>query len=225
MRHRLLGNRAGPALKSPRAAAGEEPRRGLGSDRSRQEPSARRPSASATTSTRSPLFYADHDKVDHRTRVQTYLKAMEAARAALSEGRRGEDRLCDHAQCRGFADRQDLRQPAQGCGDAGADLQAPAAASRRRALPDPPLRLPADRREGARRREAIREDRAGGAARAAHAVAHLHARRLLEGFDRVQLGRRRVSRRRTTRDTTSCMPWTTWSTPICSWRRTRRRGR
>ena len=54
------------------------------------------------------------------------------------------------------------------------------------ALSDPPLRLPADRREGARCGQALCRDRAGGAARAAHAVAHLHARRLLEGVDRLQ---------------------------------------
>ena len=71
-------------------------------------------------------------------------------RAELSQGggsvgaqvrgrRRSADRLRDHPQRRRLARRQDLRQPAQGRGDPGADLPAPAAASRRRPLPDPPL--------------------------------------------------------------------------------------
>ena len=55
-------------------------------------------------------------------------------------------------------------------------------------------------------------------ARAAHALAHLHARRPLAGLDRVQprvgQGRRRRHSMRTTRTTT-------WSTRSCSSRRTR----
>ena len=109
-----------------------------------------------------------------------------SAGAALSERRRGADPLRARAQHVGFAGRQDLRQPAQGRGDPGADREAPAAASGRRALPDPSLRLSADRREGPRGGAALRQDRARRAARSAHALAHLHARRLLEGVDRVQ---------------------------------------
>ena len=132
------------------------------------------------------VFYTDYDKVAHGARVQAYLKAMEALAQRYPGRRRSADRLCHHAERRGLAQRQDLCQPAQGCRHPGADLQAPAAASRRRPLSDPPLRLPADRRERARRGQALCRDRAGGAARPAHAVAHLHARRLLEGIDRVQ---------------------------------------
>ena len=106
------------------------------------------------------VMYADHDKVDHRARVLAYLEGDGAAGAALSERRRGADPLRARAQHRGLAHRQDLRQPAQGRGDPGADLQAPAAASRRRALPDPSLRLPGDRRERARCGQALRQDRA-----------------------------------------------------------------
>ena len=63
-----------------------------------------------------------------------------------------------------------------------------------RALPDPQLRRAADRAEGATRGAALREHRAGRAARAAHAVAHLHARRRVAGIggDQPPLGRRRV---------------------------------
>ena len=56
--------------------------------------------------------------------------------------------------------------------------------SGRRALPDPQLRRAADRRQGPHRRAPLCGHRAGGAARAAHAVAHLHARRVLAGVGR-----------------------------------------
>ena len=43
-------------------------------------------------------MYADYDKVDHRTRLLAYAKAMEAAGRALSERRRSADPLCAGAQ-------------------------------------------------------------------------------------------------------------------------------
>ena len=51
--------------------------------------------------------------------------------------------------------------------------------SRRGALPHPQLRLSSDRREGPDRGEALRRNRASAPPRAAHALAHLHARRRL----------------------------------------------
>ena len=65
-------------------------------------------------------------------------------------------------------------------------FQAPAAASGRRHYLIHLYDYPRARREGARRGQALRHYRAGGAACAAHAVAHLHPRRLLEGVDRLQ---------------------------------------
>ena len=132
------------------------------------------------------VMYADYDKVDHRTRIAGLCQGDGAAGAALSERRRGADPLRARAQHLGFAGRQDLRQPAQGRGDPGADREAPAAASRRRALSDPSLRLSADRRERARCGRRYAKIAPGRRPRAAHAVAHLHARRLLEGVDRVE---------------------------------------
>ena len=70
----------------------------------------------------------------------------------------------------------------------------------------------------------LREDRAVGAARAAHAVAHVHAARLLAGVDRHQHSRRARSRGATARSPKNCTRWTTGSTPTCRPRRTRRRG-
>ena len=107
-------------------------------------------------------------------------------RGEVSGRRRGADRLRHHAQHLGRPERQDLRPADQGRRDPGADLAAPAAASGRHALPDPSLRLSGDRREGPRRGQPLRQGRAGRAARPAHAVAHLHPRRLLEGVDRFQ---------------------------------------
>ena len=159
VRHRLLGHRAQPALESPRPAAGEESRRGRrrdrqGQERRRQDPArARLPRRARRHVRRLRQGRSPHA---HRGLCEGH----GAAGAALSERRRGADPLRAGAQHLGFAGRQDLRQPAQGRGDPGADLKAPAAASRRRALPDPPLRLSADRREGPRCGEALRQDRA-----------------------------------------------------------------
>ena len=117
------------------------------------------------------------------------------------------------------SDGPQVHQPAQGRGGPRADLQAAAGASRRRALPHPQLRLPADRQAGPGRGEALRQDRAGRAARAAHAVAHLHARGGVEGVDRSPTGRRRAPG--PTRPSTSGTRTTTWCTPTCSSARTR----
>ena len=86
---------------------------------------------------------------------------------------------------------------------------APSAASGPRALPDPRLRQRRARAARARRRTRVREDRAVGAARAAHAVAHLHAARLLGRLDRVEPRRARGRARRRATSAKSCTRWTT----------------
>ena len=126
-----------------------------------------------------------------------------------------------HPECHGVTKRQDLCQSAQGRCHPGADLQAAAAASRRRALSDPPLRLSGDRRERSRRCQALCQDRASRAARSTHAVAHLHARRLLAELIASNSASARL-RRKARISASSCTPWTIWSMPICSWRRTAR---
>ena len=105
-----------------------------------------------------------------------------AGRGEISRRRRGSDRLRHHAQHLGGPERQDLRAADQGRRNPGADFPTAAAASGRDALPDPSLRLSGDRAKRSRRRQPLRQDRAGRAARPAHAVAHLHPRRLLEGI-------------------------------------------
>ena len=70
--------------------------------------------------------------------------------------------------------------------DARADLRKAAGSSARRPLPDPQLRLPADRVARARGRQALLEDRARCDTRAADALAYLHARRILAGIGGVE---------------------------------------
>ena len=149
-----------------------------------------------------------------------------SARRPLSRRRRSPDRLRDHAERRGVAERQDLCQPAQGRGHSGADLPAPAAPSGSRALSDPPLRLPGDlpRRglDAAKRYAAI----APAAPHAQHMPSHIFTR---VGYwkesiaSNAAVGARR--QRPARNSTTSCTPWIIWSTPIFSWRRTSRPAR
>ena len=76
VRHRLLGHRAQPALESPRPHAREKSRRGAAMI-------AKGKSVGAKTQRERDyldalaVMYADYDKVDHRTRVVAYAKAME----------------------------------------------------------------------------------------------------------------------------------------------------
>ena len=88
------------------------------------------------------VMYADYEKVDHRSRIQAYAKAMEQLALRYPERRRGADPLRAHAQHLGFAGRQDLCQSTQRGGHSGDNLQAPATASRHSALSNPSLRLP-----------------------------------------------------------------------------------
>ena len=189
----------------------------------RARASAPEPSASATISMRSPPCMPTTTR-SITARARGLREGDGATGAALSEGRRSADPLRARAQHLGLARRQDLREPAQGRGDPGTDLQTPTAASGRRALSDPPLRHPAIAEKGLDAARRYAKIAPACSARAAHALAHLHARRLLEGIDRIEHrgGARRESRPRTS--TTSCTPWTTRSMPICSSARTEGQG-
>ena len=132
------------------------------------------------------VFFRDHDKLDHRTRAKALENALERSDEALSAGQRSGDPLCAGAVGQLRSHGPQVHQPAQGRGGARADLQAAARASRGGALPHPQLRLPADRQAGPGRRAALRQDRAGRAARAPHAVAHLHAGGGVEGVGALQ---------------------------------------
>ncbi len=187
LRHRVLGHCAEPPLEPAQRADTGEPAGGARGPAERQ-------GAWSEDRARARVYRLAPGAL-HRLRQGAARPACtglsQGSRGlgpALSGRRRGAAQLRDHAQRRGLAQRQDLCQPAQGRCDPGADLQASAASSRRCALPDPSLRHACAGGARARRRQALFADRAVGAARAAHAVAHLHARGLLEGLDFLEHG-------------------------------------
>ena len=192
MRHRLLGHRAEPALESPRAATAKNLAEGSAAI-------AKGKSVGAKTQRERDyidalaVMYADHEKVDHRTRIVAYAKAME--QVAQSYPKDDEAQIHYALSLNTSASPADKTYANQLKGAAMLEpiVKRQPQPSRRGALSDPPLRLSADRGERPRCRAALCQDRARRAARAAHAVAYLHARRLLEGIDRVQ---RRVGARR-----------------------------
>ena len=96
------------------------------------------------------LMYADYDKTHPRAaHAAPTSRRMEALAAKYPDDDEAQIAYAITLNTSASPDRQDLCPAAQGRGDPGADLQAPAAASRRRALPDPPLRLSGDRRRRA----------------------------------------------------------------------------
>ena len=120
--------------------------------------------------------------------------------------------------------RQDLCPAAQGRGDPRADLQAPAAASRRDALPDPPLRLSGDRaRRGSTPPTATPRSRRRRRMRSTCPRTSTPASAIGRSRSPPTPPRRRPPRP-TRKPTTSCTARTTWSMPICSSARTRRRA-
>ena len=166
------------------------------------------------------VMYADHDKVAAWRAGAGLSQGDGGAGGALSERRRSADLLRHHAQRRGLTQRQDLREPAQGRGDPGADLQAPAAASGRRALPDPPLRL---RRhwptKGSKPRGST--PRSPRAPRTRSICRRISSRASATGRSRsTPTGKRSASRSSPTTSTISCTRWTTRSMRTCSSDRT-----
>ena len=140
-------------------------------------------------------------------------RAHRRLRAGHGTGRPGISRRHGGAhllRARGESDRPGERQEiftaTEGRGHPRTALQGASEAPGARALHHSRLRSPAARGEGARRRAQLRVSCAVGAARAAHAVAYVYARRLVEGIDRDQspIGRggaqRERDRRRAARD-------------------------
>ena len=186
MRHRLLGHCAEPAVQSARsrrrrqicrtALAAIEKGKAIGAKTQRE-----RDYLDALG-----VMYADYDKVDHRTRLLAYAKAMEALAQrypnddeaqihyalALNTSASPADKTYAN-QLKGAAILEPIakRQP-----------QHPGVAHYLIHLYDYPA-IAEKGLEAARRYAKIAP---GRAACPAHALAHLHARRLLEGIDRVQ---------------------------------------
>ena len=184
-----LGHRAQPLGQPVRrrhapagaAAAGARRRR------ARARRPARRPSASAPTSTRRRTLYADVETVDQR---DAHRRLSRRDGDASPRRIRPTPRRRSSTRCRSPAAPTPTDKTYADQLKAGAILEklfaTAAGSSGPRALHHPQLRRAAARRPRARGGAALREDRAVGAARAAHAVAHVHARRLLAGIDRHQ---------------------------------------
>ena len=105
------------------------------------------------------------------------LRGGDGEAGASATGRcRGEDPVRAHGQRQPRPQRQDLRAAAQSGGSAGAALRFTPAASRRRALLDPQLRLPAHRPEGACRRPSATPRSRPAAPHAQHMPSHIFTR-------------------------------------------------
>ena len=167
-------------------------------------------------------MYADYEKVDHRTRMQAYAKAMEQLAQrypnddeaqiyyalALNTSASPADKTYAN-QLKGAAILEPIakRQP-----------QHPGVAHYLIHLYDyPPI---AEKGlEAARRYAKV----APAAAHAQHMPSHIFTRVGYWKDRSLPMSNRRVSRGRTRRATISCMRWITWSMPICNSGRTRRR--
>ena len=223
VRHRLLGHCAQPAVESPRPPPAKNLADGAAMI-------AKGKSVGAKTQRERDyldalgVMYADYEKVDHRTRIVAYAKAMEQ----LAQRYPDDDEAQIHyalalntsaspadktyaSQLKGAAILEPIakRQP-----------QHPGVAHYLIHLYDYPA-IAEKGLEAARRYAKIAP---GGGPCPAHAVAYLHTRRLLGANPSHRMPRRRVSRKKTRTSTTSCTPWTTRSMPICSSGRTEGQG-
>ena len=170
-------------------------------------------------------MYADYDKVDHRTRMQAYAKAMEQLAQrypdddeaqiyyalALNTSASPADKTYAN-QLKGAAILEPiaLRQP-----------QHPGVAHYLIHVYDyPPI---AEKGLDAARRYAKVAPAAAHAQHMPSICRHTSSRASAIGRIRLlPMSNRRVSRRRTKRAAISCTPWITWSTPICNSGRTRK---
>ena len=147
---------------------------------------ARRRRASARTSRPPPSCSRVATPSTQRARTVAYEQGMERRRARVSRRHGGAHLLRARGEPDRAGERQEILAATEGRGHSRAALQGASEASGARALHHSRLRSPAARGESARRRAQLRVSCAVGAARAAHAVAYVHARRHVEGIDRDQ---------------------------------------
>ena len=133
-------------------------------------------------------FYAEHDKRDHRTRLQLYLKAMEQVAARYPQDDEAQIFYALALNVAASPSDKTYALPLKAAAILEFDLQAQAPASGRRPLPGAQLRLPRHRRKRDRSRKALCRHRGVIAARPAHAVPYFHPRRALAGIDRLKPG-------------------------------------
>ena len=180
-----------------RVAAGARGRPGRG--RRGQGHAAAAPTARSAYLAAVDALFRDAATRDQRTRTVAYEKAMEALAARYPDDVEARIFYALALGPDGAADRQDLRQPAEGRRileeEFARQPEHPGLAHYIiHSFDVPPL---APRALDAARRYATH--RARRAARAPHAVAHLHARRPVAGLDRRPTWRRRRRRARTRR--------------------------
>ena len=199
VRHRPLGRRHGRARQPLRVAARPEvpwptAAAAVGRARAAGAKSQRELDYIAAIET----FYKDHDKVEHRTRAVAYEKAMEQLAARYPQDR--EAAIFYALALNATATPTDKTYAKQL--KAAAILEAAF-----REQPDHPgvahylihsYDYPAIAEKGLGGGPALRDHRARGAPRPAHAVPHLHPAGLLAGLDPVEprVGRRRRQRLR-----------------------------
>ena len=200
--------RAGPT-HSPRPFASRRSCRPASRPSGRPSGSARRPSASAPTSPPSRSSTWTAPRLDQRTRVLAYERAMAELAAKYPDDREASIFWALSLAASALPTDKTYANQLK----AGAILE-----KLYPAQPDHPgithyiihsydVPALADKRD--RGRAPVRGHRAGRAARAAHAVAHVHARRRLAGIDRLEhrVGGGRAKRQRARRS--SCTRWTT----------------
>ena len=139
-------------------------------------------------------YYKDFAQRTERERQQARAEAYEKLAAKYPDDDEAQIFYAVYLAATQSLSDKTYGRDAEGGRDPRAAVQEVPAAPRRCALPDSQLRLSADRAEGRDRRAPLREDRAGCAARAAHALAHLHARRL-PGRTSAQTNARSADRR------------------------------
>ncbi len=170
------------------------------------------------------VMYVDYDKTPHGARVQSYLKAMEALAAKYPDD--DEAQIFYAITLNVAASPTDKTYANQLKGAAILE------AINKRQPRHPGVahylihlyRLSCARGQRDRRRPALLQDRAGCAACAAHALAHLHARRSLEELDCGQHCFRASGQGGQGRRLIRCTGRIIWSTPICNSTRTRMRA-
>ena len=85
------------------------------------------------------VFYTDYDKMPHGARVQAYLKAMEALAQKYPDDDEAQIFYAITLNVAASPNDKTYSNQLKGAAIAGADLQTPAAASRRGSLSDPSL--------------------------------------------------------------------------------------
>ncbi|HWI89328.1 MAG TPA: hypothetical protein VNS11_08840, partial [Sphingomicrobium sp.] len=133
------------------------------------------------------VFYRDFDRLDLKTRAFAYSDAMGKLHERYP---RDDEAAVFYALSLIAAGKMDGDPAFARQKQAGTILSQVLAKKpgppRRRAFPDPRLRLPRSGRAGPARRASIREHRSGFGACAAHAIAHLYAARPVGGGDQLQ---------------------------------------